>query len=161
MNSYFKIITLLFLLFCSTLYANSGDKKIKLIGDIKDSAPKTITPKELEEQFKPFSAKVYNPWEKKEDKYTGVLLSEIVNKFANSSVTSITTKAIDDYSVTFDKKLIDKERILLAYKVNDKFIPIRKKGPLRIVFVDYDKTKKEYELNLSKWMWMINKIEFK
>ena len=69
-------------------------------------------------------------------------------------------KALDDYEITFTKKLVGDERILLVYKVNGEYISIRDKGPLRVVFVDYDASKKEYQQNLQMWLWMIKEVEF-
>lgn len=51
--------------------------------------------------------------------------------------------------------------ILLSTKLNKRYIPIKLKGPLMTVFLDYDAKKKEYQDNISKWIWMIKKIEFK
>jgi hypothetical protein len=148
-------------LFNFALFADDGDKRVKMSGKMKESTPKFITPRELEKSMKTSSFKIYNPWEKQEDSYEGVFISDFVAFFGDAHVEKLKLIAIDDYEVTFEKKMWDKERILLVTKMNGKYLPIKEKGPMRIVFVDYDKSKKEYELNLPLWMWMINRVEFK
>lgn len=160
MKSLFKISVIL-LLVNMALYASIGDKKIKLLGNVKDKSLKYITPRYIEENFKTIKVHLFNPWEKRKDTYEGILLNQAILSFSNQDTKTIEIKAIDDYLVTFEKNLWTKEKILLVNKVNGKFISIRQKGPMRIVFFDYDETNKEHKLNLSKWMWMIKSIEFR
>lgn len=159
----YKIIKIIFIILCfsHSLYADIGNKKVKLVGEINSNAPQYITAQQLDEQFKTLKFTVYNPWEKQEDSYEGIFLDQLAKHYAKDSIEKIVIKAIDDYTITFEKELYMNERILLAYKVNGEFISVRDKGPMRIIFVDYDSSKKKYELNLAKWLWMIKTIDFK
>jgi hypothetical protein len=118
-----------------------------------------ISMKGLEADFKLQTFDVYNPWEKRKDSYSGVLLNELVSKYAPNSQSLVVT-AIDDYQVTITVEDGQNMRILLATKVNDRYIDVKNKGPMRIVFPDYDVADKRYELSLPKWMWMIKRLEF-
>lgn len=157
-----KILTILFIFACTlNLYGGTGDKRVKISGKINATAPKYITPKSIEKDFETQNFELYNPWEKKRESYHGVLLDQLAKKYGTEDVKELKFVAIDDYNVDFKKELYEKERILLVYKVNGEYLSIRKKGPMKIVFVDYDASKKRYELNLPKWLWMIKYIEFK
>lgn len=157
----FKYFMVIALVFNFLLLADDGDKKVKLLGNLKEGSVKSISAKELEKSMKTSTFTLYNPWEKRTESYEGVLINEFVAHFGNGTNEKLKLIAIDDYEVTFDKKMWLSERILLVTKVDGKYISIKEKGPMKIVFVDYDQGKKEYELNLPLWMWMINKIELK
>lgn len=161
MRALFKITALFIFAFFGLLYGESGNKKVYLTGKINNTTPKYITPKQLDKLFSSLKFNTFNPWEKQKDYYEGIFLNEFIKKYGKKDVKEVKIKALDDYEITFSKELYENERILLSYKVNGKYISIREKGPMRIVFVDYDASKKKYELNLPKWLWMIRSIEFK
>lgn len=148
------------LMFLSVSAFSFEHKKVELCGALDEKSPKYITPCFMDKNIKSSKFMVYNPWEKREDLYEGILLDDFVKMFGSSDVSKLKLIALDFYEIIFDKELYQNERILLAYKVNGKYISIRERGPMRIVFVDYDASKKKYELNLVKWLWMIKKVEF-
>lgn len=154
-----KLFTIIFL--TTILFAGSGDKKIKIIGSVNDSAPKYTTAKLLEQNFKIFKKEVYNSWEKRSDLYEGVFLNDLAKKYGTKDTKQIKLIALDGYNIDYSKELYESQRILLSFKVNGKYISIKDKGPMRVVFVDFDSSKKSDNDNLHKWMWMIKKIEFK
>lgn len=154
-----KTIILFSLLFSSLLYADGGDKKVRLLNNVKEGAPKQITIKEIE-KLGIVSQKVYNPYEKREDLYGGVLFDEFVKKYAKKDVKSVTLIAIDDYEVTVPRSEWTTKRMILSTRMNGEYIPIRSKGPLRIVYPDFNPKKEEYQVNLAFWIWMIKKIKF-
>lgn len=138
-------------------YADAGDKTIVLAGHLTKSAPVKVTPRELEHSFQVFKGYLYNPWEKKSAHYEGILIDQLVKKYGDKGVQKLRLKAIDDYEIVLEKRMWQTERILLVTKIDGKYIPVKEKGPLRIVFVDYDDSKAK---DLHLWMWMIKKIAF-
>jgi len=148
------------LLFSNLSYADAGDRKVRLSGNLQDNVDKKQSVKKLEQQFTLYTKKFYNPWEKASATYSGILLDEFVKKFGQADTNKITFKAIDDYQVDIPKNIWQSYKILLVTKVNGEYLDIKNKGPMRIVFPDYDASKKEYEVNLPLWLWMITQIEF-
>ena len=159
-NTLITIFIITSLLFSSLVYADGGNKKFRLIGNLKQKSLKKITIKDIE-NLGMVEENVYNPYEKRVDLYGGVPFKTFVEKYAAKNVKSVTLMAIDDYAVVIPKSEWNSKRIILSTRMNKKYIAVRSKGPLRIVFPDYDIKKKEYETNLSHWIWMIKKIEFK
>ena len=153
-------ITIFFLLFSSMLFADGGDKKVRLLGEVKEGTAHQVTIKEIE-KLGMLSEKIYNPYEKRSDVYGGVDFRRFVEKYAKKNVKEVTLSAIDDYEITITKAEWTSMRIILSTKLNGDYMSLRKKGPLRTVFPDYDANKKEYQANLSHWIWMIKKIRFK
>lgn len=142
------------------LFGDAGDKKITLLGHIKDDINKKLSPKQLEKDLTTSKHTLYNPWEKRSDEYEGVLLNDFVKFYGKDGFKALHLIALDDYKVTISKELMESERILLVTKINGQYQPIKQKGPMRIVFLDFDKTDTKYEKSLPLWLWMINKIEF-
>lgn len=142
-------------------YASDGDRKVRFIGGLTEDSFKRISVRDLESHFKLHTVEVYNPWDKKTATYTGILISDLITKVGLPDIQEITIKAIDDYQIQITKNTWQEYRILLVTQENGQYIPVKNKGPLRIVFPDYDASQKEYELNLPLWMWMINRIELK
>lgn len=155
-----KKLFLLLLVFSSFVFADSGDKQITLTGLTKDGKDIKISPKQIEASLEVSTFKLYNPWEKNTDEYTGVLLDKFISYFGNKEAKSLKFIAIDDYTVDIPKELLNEERILLVTRVNNEYISLKQKGPMRLVFVDYDPSLKKYEKNLPLWLWMIKKVQF-
>lgn len=157
----FKILLLsLFLLTSSFSKTNTGDKKVKLLGEKKVNVNKRIKIKDIEKiAYVDFT--IRDPYLKKDTKYGGVLLKDFISFYAKSSVTSVIFTAIDDYQIIFKKEEWEKETILLSTKFNDEYTSFKQRGPLRIIYPNYDPSLKKYSKNLVKWIWMIKSIEFK
>ncbi|WP_323786401.1 hypothetical protein [Thalassovita sp.] len=137
-----------------------GSKRISIAGALTERVGTSVTVREIEEAgLHDFT--LFNPYDQREDKYTGVLFSDLVAKFGAENVQSITLTAIDDYIIEFSREEWNDLQIVLSTRVNGEYIGFDKKGPMRVVFPDYDATKPEYQETLPKWIWMITRIEFK
>ncbi|MYM56191.1 hypothetical protein [Thalassovita mangrovi] len=143
-----------------TAAAEDGSRIIRLSGALADGQAAAVTVKDLETAgLQEFT--VFNPFEQREDLYTGVFIKDLVHRFGAEDVQSITLTAIDQYSITFDREEWENFRILISTRVNGDYFGFDKKGPLRVVFPDYDPNQLAYQEILSKWIWMITRIEFK
>jgi hypothetical protein len=104
----------------------------------------------------------HDPWLDTDLKFTGVLLSDLLDVVgASPNATLVHFVAIDDYEV--DIKISDARRwpILLATQTNDKPMAIADKGPLRIVF-PYDQYPEIDQLKYKDlWIWQIASIEIR
>jgi len=100
----------------------------------------------------------FNPYEKRSETYSGVWMQDFVAAFGTAETSTLTTKAIDDYEITFNKEEWQDLRILIATRVDGSYIDFDRKGPMRIIFPDYDEKHQDYQTNLPKWTWMITEI---
>ena len=156
-----KLILIIAILFSSSLFAKEREQKIRLMGKVKANISKRVTVKEIENGLTFIEEKVYNPYEERSDFYGGVSLKSFIKKYATDSVVAVRFIAMDDYETTITKSEWDSMRIILSTRMNREYMSIKSKGPLRIVFPDYDPKKKEYQVNMPSWIWMIKKIEFR
>jgi hypothetical protein len=137
--------------------AADADTMIRLAGALADNARKRVSVGEIE-AIGTVDVEAFNPYEKRSDTYTGVWMEDFAAHFGATDIKSLKTTAIDDYEITFDKAEWTELRILIATRVNGSYIDFDEKGPMRIVFPDYDEKLEAYQLNLPKWTWMITKV---
>ncbi len=153
-------ILLMTLVFSSIAIADAGDKTVMLSGkQLSEKEPNKISIKALEADFTLQTVEIYNPWEKRKEIYTGIWVTDLIKKYGQGAH-SLTLTAIDNYQVTLKDEDWQNLRILLATKVNGQYIDVKNKGPMRVVFPDYNAADKRYELSLPKWLWMIKQLEF-
>lgn len=132
---------------------------IRISGKTVDGSVRDLSLDEIDE-IGTIEEIVYNPYERGKVRYSGVLLDKLVARFADPSVTVVRMRAIDDYRTVFEKGEWEKFRILFVTRLKGERFGLEKKGPARIVYPDFDPEKQVYQVNLPKWMWMIQEIKF-
>lgn len=137
-----------------------GSARIRLSGQTQSGKTERVTVREIE-AIGISTVKAYNPYEKRTDEYTGVWFADFVKHFAKPGTHAVVTRAIDDYEIEFKPGDWQQFRILIATRVNGRYIGFKQKGPMRIIYPDYDENSEKYKRSLPKWMWMITKAEFK
>ncbi|MBL4666572.1 MAG: molybdopterin-dependent oxidoreductase, partial [Sneathiella sp.] len=66
--------------------------------------------------------------------------------------------AINDYSVDIPVEDIQKHDVIIAYKMNGKFMSIRDKGPLWVIYPWSDTPSLRSELYHSRSIWQLIEI---
>ena len=104
--------------------------------------------------------KTQNPWEQGVVTYEGVLFRDLLDYVdANGTVMSIT--ALNDFRASLDiadTRTID---IVLAYKRNGEYMPVREKGPLFVVFPFTDNPALSVEFRFAQSVWQVTRITVK
>ena len=158
--SVFLSLILLSMIFIETdLSAAERVRKIRLSGELRDTAPHSVTIADLEKlTITEFS--VMDPYKKEQRTYSGITVRDLVKHYAKDGVKTISIKATDGYEVQFTHSEWLRWDIMLATRLNGKHIPLRESGPARIVMpfdtaLDMDKV-----IYRPKWIWLVSKIEF-
>lgn len=89
---------------------------------------------------------------------TGVPLSDFLNSLGAESG-HITATAVNDYAVDFPINEMKTSRALLAYHNFGEPMSLRDKGPLWIVFPFDEGPEYQTEVNYSRSIWQLSKIE--
>lgn len=134
-------------------------RKIKMEGSVAADVPARLSIQDIE-KIGLASATVFDPFDKVVAVYSGVWLDDFVAAFGDAAISQVTTTAIDGYSVAWTSNDWDTYRVLLATRVDDQHLTVEQKGPMRVIFVDYDSTDTEFKETLPKWVWMITNIRF-
>jgi hypothetical protein len=102
---------------------------------------------------------VDDPFAKKKITYSGVLLSQVLKVAgADSSATTLTLKALDDY--TTDMKISDANKwpVLVATQADGAYMPIDKNGPLISVWPFDDFPEIDHVTYDALWVWSLSNI---
>lgn len=132
---------------------------IRLAGDLGHSDLAGITIAQIE-ALGLIEVEVFNPDERRVATYQGVWLNDIVAGFGTGQTQNISMTAIDFYQASFEREEWERLRILLATREDGAHIEIDRKGPIRVIFADYNPEERVYQETIGKWIWMVNKIDF-
>lgn len=105
---------------------------------------------------------VNDPFAKKQIVYSGVLLSQLLDIVgADSSATTLTLKALDDYSA--DMKISDASKwpVLVATQADGAYMPVDKSGPLISVWPFNDFPEIDHITYDALWLWSLSNITVK
>lgn len=156
----------LFFVFLSSLGIITGstdvhcsEQSIEVTGNAKDEVGSILTISMIEAVGLD-EVTVYDPFEKSERSYSGVMLSTFMEQFGKPGTTKAVFKAIDDYEIAFTLEELEKTRILVVTRAAGQHIGLTEKGPVRIVYPDYDPQLHNSKEIMPRWIWMIQAVHF-
>ena len=152
---------LAFLLWVATSIGAIASEKttVRLGGDLGQAGLARVTIAQIE-ALGLVEVEVFNPDERRVANYEGVWLNDVVAAFGTGETRSVDMTAIDFYQASFQRQEWLDLRILLATKEDGKHLEVDRKGPMRVIFADYNAEERVYQETIGKWIWMINKIDF-
>lgn len=92
-------------------------------------------------------------------RWTGVRLSDLLTHLGFDPAAGARLRAIDDYEITLDRALIDKEQPLLAYAVDGQLLPPDNMGPLMLVWPSRAEGALAGTEVLTNWIWSIDRLD--
>ena len=105
---------------------------------------------------------VDDPFAKKTIVYTGVLLSQLLDVAgAAPDATTLTLKALDDYSTEMNISDANKWPVLVATQADGEYMPVDKSGPLISVFPFNDFPEIDHLTYDAQWLWSLSAITVK
>jgi hypothetical protein len=101
-----------------------------------------------------------NPWQEGAGTYRGVLLRDLLEHVkANGTLMTIT--ALNDYSADMDVADARKIDVILAYKRDGRYMPVREKRPLFVIFPFSGQPALMVEQRLAQSVWQVSRITVK
>ena len=100
------------------------------------------------------------PWSDKVSTYEGVYLDDILASVGVTDFDSLDLIALNGYAINISKKDSKKKKYILAIKMDGKSIPVRKKGPITLLFDLTGMSSEELyfiDTNYSL-VWFLNRI---
>jgi hypothetical protein len=98
------------------------------------------------------------PWDKEPVKFTGPLLRDVLAA-AKASGTTLKVTALNDYKTIIPLADTQKFDMVLAYKINDKTISIRTKGPLFIIYPFDTNPELQSTVYYERSAWQLKSID--
>jgi hypothetical protein len=157
------ICTALLLLSCSLTFATKEKvprQKVYIKGQVKNEA--VFKMNELE-KLGTVEKDILDPYSNYENiKFTGIYLHEIFSKYALPNAKAMEVIAINDYKVDITYEEAKKEKMIVAFKGNGKYLTVSQRGPARIVIPGKGRLE---EGALAKeginWVWFVKTIVIK
>jgi len=148
----------------SAVPAPTGDVVLKVDGKISQTNSDNSLQFDMDtlESLGVVQYKVEDPFAKKSILYAGVLLSDLLKVAgASSDATTLTLRALDDYST--DMKIADayKWPVLIATRADGAYMPVDKSGPLISVFPFDDFPEIDHLTYDAQWLWSLAAITVK
>ncbi len=135
-------------------------EKIRVSGLINKNIEKVFKVDYLE-KFKTEKFKIFDPYSAdREILFEGISIEDIFNKFAPSSK-SVEVTAINLYRINIQRGSKLAKDLFFVFKENDKYIPVERMGPLRIIRRHLGKiSKNDLVLEGTAWVWMVSELKF-
>jgi hypothetical protein len=100
------------------------------------------------------------PWYPRPRKFTGVLVSELVQAVGASAV-MLRAVALNDYCADMPVQELLSNGAMIAYLLDDQPMPVRQKGPLVIIFPFSDRAELRTATQCSRAMWQLKRLELR
>lgn len=97
------------------------------------------------------------PWNREPARFEGVLVGDLVDRFAPGANTLEMT-ALNDYKVILDVGDLRKYRALLVSRIDGKPMRVRDKGPLWLVYPYDEYTEVRTAEYVSRMIWQLKEI---
>ena len=104
--------------------------------------------------------KTANPWEQGVVSYEGVLLRDLLD-YAGANGTVLSVSALNDYRADIDISDVRGIDVILAYKRDGVYMPVREKGPLFVVFPFTDQPDLATEARYGQSVWQVARLTVK
>lgn len=104
--------------------------------------------------------KTQNPWEAGEATYEGVLLRDLLG-FVDANGTVLKITALNDFRADLSVSDTQSIGVILAYKRNGQYMPVREKGPLFVVFPFSENPSLSNEERFAQSVWQVARITVK
>lgn len=98
------------------------------------------------------------PWYDEPLEFSGPLATALMEKVGVQG-TELLATALNDYSVSIPLEDFKKYRVILATKINQKFLSVREKGPIFVIYPFDDNPQIKNENYFQRCIWQLKTLE--
>ncbi|WP_260260397.1 hypothetical protein [Vibrio intestinalis] len=147
-----SLIAFFTMLISSSVFGN--ELKIHL----PDQTTITLDKAQIEQEFKQTSFNTVLPWFETHHQFSGILVSQLLEKYDASDAFAVSFIALNDYSSTTSIEDIEKYAPIIATTMDGKPMKVRHKGPYWLVY-NLDEYPNINHANYhSQMVWQIDEI---
>lgn len=133
--------------------------RLHMHGKAFASSPRDFSVEEIDRLALLVTWKIQDPYKRAENRYTGILLKDLVATLAPAA-THVRMRAVNDYVAVFERSEWETLPILLATRDGDARMPVAAKGPARVVFLQTPDNEMAMQVHAPKWIWQVVDVEF-
>ncbi len=142
-----------------TLASPAGPVILTVSGMIKKSnqGDSAVFDREMLEKLGMSELQVTTPWTEGSQTFEGVLASKVLDA-VGASGSMILARAINDYQVKIPASDFRRYPVLLALKHNGRYMRVRDKGPIWIVYPRETFPELDTDLVTDRWVWQLSDL---
>ena len=114
---------------------------------------------ELLERLPRTSFMTRTPWYAQPRKFDGVLLRDLLAAVGAPPAAAMRAAALNDYRVDIPAEDVQQHGVMLAYRLDDKPMSVREKGPLVIIYPFDDHPELRNAVHYSRAIWQLRSLE--
>jgi hypothetical protein len=104
--------------------------------------------------------KTMTPWTHGLVEFEGVALAELI-RISGATPTRIQATALNNYAVELPAADAGIADVIVAYRMNGEYMPVRDKGPLWLIYPLTGKPELDTEETHSKMIWQLQSLELR
>lgn len=93
--------------------------------------------------------------------FEGVLMRDLQRFVGASHSTSVTASALNDYKIEIPTADFEEYDVIVAWQMDENEFAVRDKGPFWIIYPRDQFSKLQDERYDQRWVWQLNRLEFK
>jgi len=101
------------------------------------------------------------PWTEQQDHYSGPLGRALVAAVGAQDAEWMSISALNDYHTEVPVKDFDDYPVILAMKKNDRYLRVRDRGPLFVIYPFDEQPHLKTEMHYNRSAWQVKAIEFR
>ncbi|MDA0148942.1 molybdopterin-dependent oxidoreductase [Vibrio sp. LaRot3] len=125
---------------------------------LPDQTTITLNKAEIEQEFSQTSFTTLLPWFEDNHQFSGILVSQLLEKYDVSDAFAVSFIALNDYSSTTSIEDINKYAPMIAMKMDGKPMKVRHKGPYWLVYNLDEHPNINHANYHSQMVWQIDEI---
>ncbi|MBT3206651.1 MAG: molybdopterin-dependent oxidoreductase [Gammaproteobacteria bacterium] len=159
-----SLITIIFFIFSPVIYADNFTSKnepvLTITGNIQgDNGSQTIDFNiAMLETMPSHTLHTETTWTSGIQTFKGVLIKTLLDSISSTGQT-LTAHALNDFQIDIPVSDIEQYPVIIAYQQNGKYMAIRNKGPLWIIYPESDFPELNRPSIKNRWIWQLKEIK--
>ncbi|MEZ9231071.1 molybdopterin-dependent oxidoreductase [Vibrio amylolyticus] len=142
------------------LFISFSSHATPLVIRLSDTSAVTLTYTKISKEIPSNSFKTELPWYEESNTYTGIRVTDLISYLGKqpSDVSAVSFIALNDYAASTTIDDILQYDPIIAYKMNEKKMKVRNKGPYWLVF-NVDKYPEiDNDIFYTQMVWQIDEV---
>ena len=138
----------------------TGRVILEVVGKISmpnDGDARAVFDREMLEELGVVEVVTDTPWTEGQVRFEGVLIRDLLMA-VGAEGTSVRATAINDYAIDIPIEDFHTHRVILAMKTNGKYMRVREKGPLWVIYPWQENPDLRTEIYHSRSIWQLKRI---
>jgi hypothetical protein len=125
---------------------------------VKNRGDSAVFDRAMLEAMKQQIVETTTPWDNGRVRYEGVAIADLMSEL-KASGRNVRVLALNDYATVIPTEDFTKFKVILAIKRDGKYMPIREKGPLFVIYPFESDPELQSQVYYARSAWQVKSIE--